>query len=299
MKRLWGVLIVLALAAGVCPALADVPAHDRAGNAIDAPQSVRKIIALSPSVVQVVLDLGMGDRLVAVDTYSESTKALPEGVQAFDMMAPDLERIVQLAPDVVFVTGMSLVEGEDPLAKLPEYGICVAYIPSSESIEGILADTLFVGRMLGAEAAATALNKPLKDAAASMRVETDDPVPVYFEVGHEPQLYSFGAGTFLDEMIDLLGGVNILKDQPGWNAPSEETVIKAAPEIIFTNETWREDPAAEIMAREGWQQVPAVADGRVYAIDADASSQANHRVVKALEQMAEAFAELAEAAPAA
>lgn len=290
MRKSWlSMLLALCLLLACAPAVAQTPAEDRAGNAIALPETVQTIVSLAPSITQVITDLGMADKLVAVDTYSAYLEGVPEGLPAFDMMVPDMEQLIALAPDVVLVSGMSLLEGEDPFAKLAEMGVCVAYVPSSASIDGILADTLFIGQVIGDEAGAQALNDALTNAIETYRVETDTPVPVYFEIGAEPQLYSFGTDTFLNEMIELLGGRNIFDDQEGWIVASEEAVLAADPAVIFTNEGWKDAPVEDILAREGWADIAAVANGKVFEIDGDASSQPNHRIVIALEEMAEAL----------
>lgn len=285
-KIVWMVAAVL-LVAGAW-ALGEKPLVDRAGNTIKPPEKAERVVSLAPSMTQVIIDLGLADTLVGVDTYTATSKEVPAGLAAFDMMTPDIERIIALSPDVVLVSGLMLVDGENVMAQLGQLGICVAYVPTSGSIEGILEDTLFIGSLLGEEEKAAALNQALVDTIDALRAPTDAPVSVYFEV--DPSLYSFGTGTFLDEMITLLGGRNIFHDQEGWLALSEESIVAAAPEIIFTN-YFEQGAELEILARKGWETVPAVANGRVYPIDTDTSAQPNHRIAKALLQMADAMRE--------
>lgn len=287
MKRVlsfWVVLVML-LCAGMS-AVAETPVQDRAGNAIVVPEQVDSIIALAPSITQVLVDIGVADKLVAVDTYSADSKELPGGLPAFDMMAPDMEQMVALEPDLVLVSGMSLSDGSDPFTVLTDAGVCVAYVPSSSSIEGILEDTMFIGMLVGKEDEAQALNDTLTEGIEALRIKTDEPVPVFFEISFP---YTFGSGTFLNEMIELLGGINIFAEETSWITVSDEAVIAAAPEIIFTNADWNPAAAEEILARPGWESIPAVEKGKVFLINGDTSSQPNHRIIYALEEMAEAF----------
>ena len=48
----------------------DHPDTDRSGNPITLPEQVDSIISMAPSATQTLLDLGLKDKLVAVDTYS-------------------------------------------------------------------------------------------------------------------------------------------------------------------------------------------------------------------------------------
>lgn len=283
----WILALVLLLA--VASAHAAPPAEDRAGNPVTIPESVQTIASLAPSITQMIVDLGQGDKLVAVDTYSKDIQGVPDEALAFDIMSPEAEQLVALSPDVVFVSGMSLSVGTDPFKTLTDLGICVLYIPSSSSIDAIVEDTLFIGEALGDREGAQALCDRLTGAVEAFRASTDVPVRVYFEIQPFPNLYSFGSGTFLNEMIELLGGENIFADQQSWIAVSEESVVARNPEIIFTNVSWTEDAVGEILSRTGWESVDAVQNKAVYPIDADASSQPNHRIVLALEEMAQAL----------
>lgn len=281
-------IVALTLCLSACT-LAETTVQDRAGNLITVPETVDSIISLAPAITRVLLDLGMTDKLVAADTYSAQAMDLPEDLLLFDMMAPDIEQIVALSPDLVLVSSMTLVEGKDVFTSFSEMGIHVAFIPSSNSIDAIIEDVQFIGALVGKADEAASLCEPLQAAIQKYRVETENPVSVYFEVGSSPALYSFGSDTFLNEIIELLGGRNIFADKSGWLSISEESIIAAAPDIIFTNERWIENATDVILERPGWENIPAIKNGNVYFIDDDASSQPSHMIVYALEAMAEAF----------
>ena len=84
-----------------------LPSKDPAGNEITVPEKVDKIISMAPSVTRLLIDLGISDKLVGVDTYSEQYYGdeLPENLPAYDMMQPDNESIVSLKPDIVLRHG--------------------------------------------------------------------------------------------------------------------------------------------------------------------------------------------------
>ena len=135
MKKLFALLLTLALclSAGALAA----PAEDRAGEPISLPETIEKIVSMAPSTTRVLTDLGLADKLVAVDTYSAMYYEDTASLLQYDMMTPDNEALALLEPDVIFVTGMSFAEGENPFQPLIDLGACVAVIPSSYSIEDI------------------------------------------------------------------------------------------------------------------------------------------------------------------
>jgi len=288
MRKTLSILFVFALLCAAVTVSAQELTHDRDGNPISIPEQVHSIISLAPAITQVLLDLGMEKALVAVDTYSAQMFEL-EGIVSMDMMAPDIELIVAISPDVIIASNMTLVNDRDALSYLAGLGCPVAVIPSSDSIDGIIADVQFIGAIVGKAEESEALIQPLKDLIEQLIANVDHPATVYFEIGSTPSLYSFGSGTFLHEMIEIAGGQNIFAAQNGWLAVSEEAVVAAAPDVIFTNETWVDNPVAQILQRPGWESVPAVTNGKVFYIDDNASSQPNHHIVDALVAIAEAL----------
>jgi iron complex transport system substrate-binding protein len=137
------------------------------------------------------------------------------------------------------------------------------------------------------------------NAIAEIGSTITDKKSVFFEIGALPYLYSFGTGTFLNELIELVGATNAMAGNEGWMSVTEEAAIDANPDVILTNVNYIEDPIGEILSRAGWDSVTAIANGDVHSIDTDSSSQANQYVVKALYEIAfavypEAFAPLAE-----
>lgn len=298
--RLLCTLLVLTLLA-TAPALAELPTADRAGNAITVPAEITRIISLAPSTTQVLEALGALDSLVAVDNqtpmYVDGTSELPQ----FDMMAPDVEQIAALEPDVVFASGLSYLDG-NPFAALTEMGVCVVDIPSSASIADVEDDIRFIAACLGKDAEGEAIVDEMSasiDAIAAIGATIEDKKTVLFEISALPYIYSFGAGTFLDEMITLIGAENVFGDQAGWLAVSEEDAVAANPDVILTNVNYIEDSVGEILSREGWDVVTAVANADVHYIDNGASSLPNQHIVDALIEMAvavypEAYADYAE-----
>lgn len=269
-----------------------LPTEDRAGNKITIPSQVNKIVSISPANTEMIVALGLGDKLVAVDKYSENIEGIPANIPFFDIMNPDVEQLVALEPDILFATGMSMSDGGDPFKPVKDLGITVAYIPASDSIEGIYSDIMFIADSLQADSKGQEIVDTMKSKIEEYRKTGStitDKKTVYFEIADSPSLYSFGKGVFLNEMIELLGAKNILADQEKWVSISDEAVISANPDVILTNVNYIDNPVDEIKNRTGWENVTAIKNNDVYYIDNNASSLSNQNIVKALEQMAAAI----------
>ena len=289
MKKLFALLLALALCLSAVALAA--PTEDRAGDPITLPESIEKIVSMSPSTTRVLTDLGLADKLAAVDTYSAGYQPELSDLPQFDMMTPDVEQLAALAPDVVFITGMSLSGGDNPYKALSDLGVPVVQIPSSSSIAAIEEDVLFIGECVGEVEGAQALVDEMQsaiDEIAAIGATVTEKKNVALEVAALPYLCYAGGGTYLDEMLNLIGAVNVYGESDPWASVTEEAAVAANPEVILTCISYLPDPVGEIMGREGWEEVTAIANGDVYLLDEESANQPNHRIVNALYEMARA-----------
>lgn len=268
------------------------PTTDPSGAAVEIPDTVDSIVCLSPAVNEVLVALGVGDNIVAYDTQSVGLEGLPEGLPALDMIQPDMELLASLQPDVLFVSNMTLYDQTNPFQQLIDAGVCVLCVPSAGSIQEIQSSLAFIAAAVGKDDEGEALIATMQaelDRIAAIGEGIQDKKTVYFEIGAAPNMYSFGSGVFLNEMIELIGAENILADQQGWLAVEGESIAAANPDVILTNVNYLEDAVGEILSRSGWENVAAIQQKQVYYIDNMSSSLSNHNIVKALDEMARAI----------
>jgi len=254
---------------------------------------------MAPSTTAILCALGLGDSIIAADSWSEGTQGLQASVQYFDMMNPNIEMLASLECNMLFVSTMTQAgTSKDPFKPFSDTGTEVIYIPTSESIDEITKDILLIAskvnaKKMGAELVANMQAKIAEISFKTSKIPLDKRKTVYFELSPAPYLYSFGSGVFMDELLNLAGLTNIFADKKGWLSVSAESVVGANPDIIFTNINFIEDPIAEILNRTGWEGVHAVQTKQIFYIDNNASSQPAHTIVIALEEMAKkAYPEL-------
>ena len=314
MKKLLSLILALAMAASVagCAAqpasgsvsapasapssavsapAAEKPTTDPSGAEVNIPDEIGSVVVLAPSIAETLVALGCGDLIVGYDAQSVGLEGLPADVPTFDMMQPDMEQLAALKPDVLFVSNMTLYDQSNPYQQLIDLGVCVLCVPTANSIATIQEDIAFIAAAMGKTAEGDTLIADMQaelDRIAAIGATVTEKKSVYFEIGAAPNLYSFGTGVFLNEMIELIGAENVLADQEGWLAVEAETIVAADPDVILTNVNYIDDPVAEILGRSGWEGMRAVQDQQVFYIDNMASSLSNHNIVKALDQMAKA-----------
>ena len=266
---------------------------DRAGVPVTLPAKVERIVSMAPSTTEVLIDLGVADKIIAADTNTKKDGLLKQDIPYFDMMKPDAEKLIALKPDVVFISGMSNAKGNTPFSPLIDAGICVINIPSSSSIEAIYLDIAYIAAAVKQEKNGAKIISDMQKEIEAVRkkgasIAQDKKKTVYFEIGAAPYMYSLGTGTFINEMIEIIGAQNILADQKSWIAVSDEMVLAKDPDVILTNVSYIPNPIDEIMARSGWASLKAVKGKNVFGIDTNSSSRPNHNIIKALKEMAKA-----------
>jgi len=296
-----GFVILVALAA--CGAYDTAPADatiqgvalrhvtDRSGRTITLPDEINTIVTLGPSKAEILVGLGFGDRVIAADSFSADVAGLGANVpRDFGITNPDIEYIVNLAPDIVFVVGSSTAEGyNETLSPVSAAGITVIFMPTSASISGIMEDIRFIAAVMGDEQAGESLISTMLDEIDEIRqiaATISEPRTVYFEVSPAPMMFSLGSGTFLNELIEIAGGINIFADQEGWINVADEIILEANPDVILTSTDFIDDPVGEIMARPGFGVITAVQNNDVFYIDTASSSRPTHNITKALRYIA-------------
>ena len=265
---------------------------DREGNEVTIPTNIEKIVSTAPSNTEILTALGMGDKIVCMDTYSEGIEGVKEDVVKMDFTAPDAEEIIGLEPDIIIASGYNKAgSSDDPFKSLSDAGIPVVYIPSSESIEGIYKDIEFVASIVNQEDKGKEIVDGMKsdiEEISTIGKTIKDKKKVYLEIGPALTLYSVGKSTFLNEMIEIIGAENIFANENSWISPSEESVIDANPDVILTTVNYVENPTEEIKSREGWEHINAVKNNQVYYIDSNSASRPTQNIIKALKEIAKA-----------
>ena len=293
MKKILALIMTLSIfVLSGCSSQTDRMVTDREGTEVNIPTKIEKIISTAPSNTEVLMALGLGDKLVAIDKYSTDIEGINTELPQIDFLNPDAETIIGLEPDIVIASGHNKTGSvEDPFKAISEAGIPVVYIPSSDSIDGIYKDIEFIADVVNERSKGKEIVDDMKAQVEEIKAIGDtitDKKSVYFEISPAPYLSSFGKSTFLNEMIEIIGAKNIFENEEVWISPTAEAIIDANPDVIITNAGYMENPTEEIKSRDAWENINAIKNNEVYLVDQNASSRPSQNVIKALEQMAKA-----------
>ena len=120
------------------------------------------------------------------------------------------------------------------------------------------------------------------------RTAADDRPLVYYELdATDPNApFTFGAGTFLDALITVAGGVNVGGTlDTAWAQISAEKVIELNPIIILLGDAAYGTTPESVAARPGWSAIEAVKNSNVYPFDDNLVSRPGPRLVDGLEAL--------------
>ena len=287
-------LVFAVLALGGCgtkaeeaakPVTADFPVTvtDDAGRSVTIEARPERIVSLAPANTEILYALGALDRVVGVTTYDDYPPEVSNIEQVGDFVTPNLEAISAAAPDLVLVTtGVQA----DIIEKLEDSGAVVVAI-DPQSLEALYTSIETVGKATGDVAKAATVVQEMKDELATIQ-ETIDAAPVrcFVEIAQEP-LYTAGAGTLINDLIEQAGGENVVTEQ-SYVAYSLEQLLTDNPEVYLATKGSMSDPTT-LKDRAGYSKLDAVVNSRVFVLDDNLVSRPGPRVIQGIRQIAEAL----------
>jgi iron complex transport system substrate-binding protein len=290
-RLIWGLMTVCFLLplASAHPASADPAVRtvvDHTGRSVAVPVSPTRIVALAPSVTEIVFALERQDRLKGVTLFSD----FPEAAQALPKIGsyihPDIERIVSLAPDICIA-----VKDGNPrqvVMRIEDLGIPV-YAVNPRCLESVMASITDIGGLLDASAKAEEIvadmRLRMRQTAKRLEQKTDRP-RVFFQINASP-IVSAGHDTFIHELIVRAGGDNLAGSQPSYPRFTMEQILLLSPEVIIvTTMSGKGESDAVVEGWRQWSGLPAVKNDRIHVVDSGLFDRPGPRIIDALELLA-------------
>lgn len=267
------------------------PATDGDSIAITIPATApQKIVAVTAVDSEIVSALGASDRMIGIDNYTDYPSDILSKPKVTDSTGKlNVEQIIALKPDLVLSYGGETATLGDK--QLRDAGINVVSLPTAD-LNGTLGEILFTGKLLGADQQAKTLVARMEQCISTVKtaVKGKTAVTSYMELDYSTagKPYTFGKGSFGDEMIADAGGKNIFAsdtDGAGYPQISDEAVIGANPQVIILTEP-AQYLASKPQDRAAWKTIAAVQNNRVYFANSDLVSRAGPRIVMGLASVA-------------
>jgi ABC-type Fe3+-hydroxamate transport system substrate-binding protein len=260
---------------------------DDLGRTVRVDRPVERVVSLAPNLTELVYAAGAGSTLVAVTKSGDHPPAV-DTLDHVSALPVDFEAIVAKEPDLVLATDQINPPGDTETFEAVDVPV---YFFSFSSLDDVFGALRTMGALLGTEAAARDSARALERRVAALRTRTDSLAeaerPRVLVLIGDDTLYSFGAGSYVHEMVRLAGGRSITASIES-KAPtlSEEYVLTEKPDVIVGAWGPDYDPDRLLALHPTWDVVPALQNGRVYGLPSSLLLRPGPRLVQGAQQMA-------------
>jgi len=257
---------------------------DDLGRTVNIAETPERIVSLAPSITEILFALDLGDKVVGVtDRCDYPTEALDKP-KVGSYFSTSLEAIIAQDPDIVFT------DGHDPVgAQLEGLGVTMVVL-QPQDMAGIFRDIELVGQITDKELAAEELVAEMEsriDAVAAKIAGVERPTVFYVIDASDPSKpWTVGPGSFIDTLITLAGGENMVTVSKPYLQISLEEMVASDPEMIIGPASHGTSFLPDFGNLPVWKELSAVKEGEIYLVEDDLVSRSGPRIVEGLEEMA-------------
>lgn len=264
---------------------------DQLGRQVTLPDRVDRVVVLQHQTLNLLVQLDATEKMVGIlsnwkqqlgDGYARLVPPLNTLPMLGDLTHVDLEKLVALHPQVVFVTNYA---PQEMINQIQDLGIAVIAIslrtdsdtqqaqlnPQLENEEQAYNDGLAQGiRLIGevvnqqkqADALVAATFKQRQQVADRLKdIPEKERIRVYMA---NPDLTTYGSGKYTGLMMAHAGAMNVAASTvKGYKQVSMEQILAWNPQVIFVQDRYPK-VLDEINQQPAWQVVDAVKNHRVY-----------------------------------
>lgn len=201
---------------------------DQLGRMIELDQLPERIISLVPSQTELLIDLGLADRLVGVTRYCIHPAGLIDEKTVVGGTKKIVEsRIIELQPDLI------ICNREENNQKIVEFcdHIAPTYVSDIDTLEQALEMIADVGEITGTKFKAKSLIRNISSAFKTLPKPEVEQKALYL-IWKKPYM-AVGTGTFINDMLARAGFSNAAQDLTRYPELEMEAMIKLQPDAVF------------------------------------------------------------------
>lgn len=233
-----------------------VTVTDNAGNAVTIEKEPQKIVSLSPATTEILFALDQGAKVVGRTKYCDYPEAALAVTDIGSFNSPTLEKIIELAPDIVVASDFI---SDDIKQQLEATGAKVITF-NAANVDGVLANIVQAGEVTNANDKATEIVEKMaadREALIEKAKTAKTQKSVFFDIG---KFYTAGPGSTLDSMLTDLNAINIAADGiEQWPQLSTEEIIADNPDVYISLYTKPED----VKATPGFDKINAIVNDQL------------------------------------
>lgn len=244
----------------------------------------KKIVSLAPNLTEIVYELGLGNRLIGRTEFCDYPKEVKDVEIVGNLMEPNIEKIVEISPDIVLASDHFKKES---LQKLEENGIQVLILKENETLEGNYKIIEEMGRAFDKEEKSKKIVGNMKSEIKEIeKISSKEKKPtVYYVIGYgEAGDFTATGETFISDIIEKSGGSNIAKDGKGWKYSLEKLVEKDPDYIICSD---KNNTKENLKKTNVYKDLTAVKEDRIIEVDENTINRQGARVVEGMKVISE------------
>jgi iron complex transport system substrate-binding protein len=239
--------------------------------------------------------LGLGERVVGVTNFCHYPPEATLKPKIGNYLRPDVETIIALRPDLIIAEKSMIRQA----FSLPRLKLNLLEVDDA-TVGGIYESIRQIGKATGTAPAAEALCKKIGAELDSVRRRTarQSRRRVLFIVGRTPgkieDLIAAGGASYLNELIGIAGGINVMADAGiAYAKPNLEEILSRDPDVIIDMGEMAQTDGITDRQKEAvaalWRRYPtlrAVRESRVHAVSSDIFVVPGPRVTEAARELA-------------
>lgn len=238
-----------------------------------------KIISLTPSFTDMVVDLGATDQLVGASILDKQRLPALKSLDSIGNFGSySLEKIVSLKPDIVLIwpSAINLAQQQ----QLSSLGIKVIS-RDPQTLSDLGNDIIYLGKQIGKEEEGEQLAKRLQEELAQLKKQyhREKPLTVFYQIWDKP-MYTIGKKQIINDALNICGARNIF-DDIDLSAPQVdiESVLARNPQVIISSkqsllDSWRP-----------WTNLSAVANNKLILFQDDRIARPSTEMVEAIKKL--------------
>ena len=269
---------------------------DETGTAVTLSKEPQRFISTAPSNTEILFALGLGEKVVGVTNYCNYPEAAKHVEKIGEISPLNYEKIISLKPDLVLAYGGFQLKD---IPRLRELGI-IAIVLEPLNLKDTFKSIKMIATACGISDKGSILVDNLTKRVDYIKSKVSNiPIssqPKVFIGGTSETIFTPGAGTLFNELITMAGGQNIAASLSFWKKISPEFVAEAEPDIIIIpigvmNQEESSKIKEIVSKRNGWSNIPAIKNKKIYIVNEDLFYRAVPRMVDGLELLYKIFHE--------
>jgi iron complex transport system substrate-binding protein len=250
---------------------------DDAGRAVSLPHAATRIVSLAPHATELLFAAGAGDRIVGVVQYSDYPDAAKRIAQIGSSASLDLERIVELRPDLI--VGWKSGNPAAAVERLTKLGLPV-FLSEPRQLDDIASNIERLGVLTGTTTVASTVVASFRVDVQRLRAAHADAttVSVFYQIWDRP-LITVNGRHLISAVLGLCGGRNVFAAlAPVAPNVGVEDVLAADPQVIIASGSNRS--RAGLRDWERFTQLQAVRNGQLHFVEPDYIQRPTPRILR-------------------